>query len=202
MWTTAERRTTISLSPPSIPRLRLEPTCSPGTLLDGGWWPRSADPVAELPGLILAIDHRNGRITGVMLGAADWEGRPRRLRVDDPSDYSLAADRVVRLSWFDTMPAGLLTATCAGGSRIDLLIIPAHTSPAAAEAAMELAAHPDNCLHTPDLLRAIAAPPVGQDDPKPRLRQRTSGNSVRTADQRSTRGSAQSRRDGTVAQGE
>jgi len=28
---------------------------APGTLLDGGWWPRSADLAAELPGLVLAL---------------------------------------------------------------------------------------------------------------------------------------------------
>lgn len=38
--------------PPSIPRLRIEPTGSRRTFLDGGWWPRSTDPLAELPGLV------------------------------------------------------------------------------------------------------------------------------------------------------
>jgi hypothetical protein len=31
---------------------------------------RSADPVAELPGLILAIDRRHGPVTQIMLGRA------------------------------------------------------------------------------------------------------------------------------------
>src|SRR5260370_974608 len=44
--------------PPARPRMH--PPASRRTLLDGGWWPRSTDPVAELPGLILAIDALRG----------------------------------------------------------------------------------------------------------------------------------------------
>ncbi|MGC4953652.1 DUF5994 family protein [Actinomadura citrea] len=166
MWTTAQRRTTISLSPPSTPRLRLRPVAPPGsarTVLDGAWWPRSTDPVAELPGLILALqdhgpidDHRP--ITHVLLRVDDWDDRPRRLRIDGPNDA-----RVVRLSWFDSLPPGLLTAIHADGRRVDLFTVPASTPRAEAEAAMELASHPANHLHTPDLL-ATLAPPSGRTD--------------------------------------
>ncbi|MFC5752328.1 DUF5994 family protein [Actinomadura rugatobispora] len=165
MRTITERRTTISLSPPSTPRLRMRPpgpAGSPRTPLDGGWWPRSTDPVAELPGLILALragpqadgpaddtdgpaDDR-GRITHVMLRVADWDSRPRRLRVDGPADT-----RVVRLSWFDTLPTGLLTALYADGHRVDLLTVPPYTSHAAARSALELAAHDSNHLPAPKL---------------------------------------------------
>src|SRR6266566_2161011 len=123
MLTTNERRTATSPAPPSRPRLRLQPDLSARTLLDGGWWPRSADPVAELPGLILAIDRRRGPITQIMLGRAGWDAsRLHRLRVDGP-----AGRRVVRLGWFETMPAGLLTATARAG-RTDLLTVPPPTS--------------------------------------------------------------------------
>jgi hypothetical protein len=162
MWTITERRTTISLSPPSTPRLRLRPAAPPGsvrTVLDGGWWPRSADPVAELPGLILALqDHGpiddQRPITHVLLRADDWDGRPRRLRIDGPTDT-----RVVRLSWFDSLPSGLLTAIHADGRRVDLFTVPAATPRDEAEASMELASHPRNLLHTSDLLAALTSPP-------------------------------------------
>jgi hypothetical protein len=168
MWTTIERRTTISLSPPSAPRLRLRPKASPEaarTALDGAWWPRSSAPAAELPGLILGLqdhgpidDHRP--ITHVLLRVDDWDDRPRRLRVDGP-----AGTRVVRLSWFESLPAGLLTAIHADGRRVDLLTVPPSTGRAEAEAAMELASHPANHLHTPGLLAALTAPPeAGHDD--------------------------------------
>ncbi|WP_390623941.1 DUF5994 family protein [Fodinicola feengrottensis] len=40
--------------------------------LDGAWWPRSADPVAELPPLIRAVEVSRGRITHLMLQAEGW----------------------------------------------------------------------------------------------------------------------------------
>ena len=53
------------------------------TLHDGGWWPRSADLAAEMPGVILAVGERHGPITRVMLGHAGWDAsRSRRLRID------------------------------------------------------------------------------------------------------------------------
>jgi hypothetical protein len=55
-------------------------------LLDGGWWPRSTDPVAEIPGLVLAIDAIRGPITWMMLYSGDWESHPRRA----PTTFSLA----------------------------------------------------------------------------------------------------------------
>jgi hypothetical protein len=174
MLTTAERRTTISPSAPSTPRLLVRPPRTPGspsTLLDGGWWPRSSDPVAELPGLILTLEDRHGPVTRVMLRMTDWDSHPRRLRVDGPGNEMASADgpaagRVVRLGWFDTMPAGLLTATSADGRRTDLLIVPPHTNEAAARAAMDLAADPGNHIHTTDILAAITAPaaPAAQAD--------------------------------------
>src|SRR5690242_17603895 len=58
-----DRSVAISPTAPTTPRLRLESTGTRRSLLDGGWWPRSSDPVAELPGLILAIDARRGPVT-------------------------------------------------------------------------------------------------------------------------------------------
>ena len=62
--------------------------------------------------------------------------------------------RVVRLGWFETMPAGLLTATARAG-RTDLLTVPPHTGEPAARAAMDQAAQAGNRTRTPALLAAI-----------------------------------------------
>src|SRR6266567_925686 len=137
MLTTDERHTATNPAPPSRPRMRLQPALS-------------ADPAAELPGLILAIEERHGPITRIMLGRAGWDAsRPRRLRADGP-----AGSRVVRLGWFETMPAGLLTATARAG-RTDLLTVPPHTGEPAAWAAMDQAAQVGNRTRTPALLAAI-----------------------------------------------
>jgi Family of unknown function (DUF5994) len=142
--TFAQRRTVIPPSPPSTPRLRWCPS-QPRRHLDGAWWPRSTDPVAELPGLILAIGQYRGRITRVMLGDAGWDSHPLRLAVEG---------RVIRLGWFTSMPSGLLTAICRDNDRVDLLVIPPATEAAAAEAAMDLAADATNVLRTPQILEA------------------------------------------------
>jgi Family of unknown function (DUF5994) len=144
MSTFARRRTVIPPTPPSTPRLRLGPS-QPRRHLDGAWWPRSSDPVAELPGLILAIDHRNGPITRVMLGHSGWDSHPLRMAV---------AGRLIRLGWFTSMPAGLLTAICRDRDRVDLLVIPPATDEAEAEVAMALALEATNVLRTPQILRA------------------------------------------------
>lgn len=132
---------------PSAPRLRLAAVPSQGTLLDGGWWPRSADPAAELPGLIAAIEYRCGQVTRLMLGPAGWDSQPRRLS---------AAGRVVKIGWFTGQPTGLLTALC-GSNRVDLLVIPPGTAETDAWTAMDLAAHAANRIHTPDILAAMAS---------------------------------------------
>lgn len=142
---------------PSTPRLRLEPTGSRRTLLDGGWWPRSTDPVAELPGLILAIDNLRGPVLQLVLSASGWDSRPGRLQV---------ADRVVRLAYFTSQPASLLTALCDKGNRVDLLVIAPGTEPGDAAAAMVTAAATGNLVHAQHILGAVPQPvdlsPIGE----------------------------------------
>jgi Family of unknown function (DUF5994) len=144
--TANDRMTMISLSPPSTPRLRTLPSGSNRTLLDGGWWPRSTDPVAELPGLVLAIDKLHGPITRLALASDGWSSHPRRLGV---------ADRVLRLGYFTSQPPGLLTALCENGDRVDLLVIPPQTAPDIADAAMVLAATTSNLIHAEHILLAV-----------------------------------------------
>jgi len=129
--------------------LCLEPTGADRTLLDGGWWPRSTDPVAELPGLILSIDGIRGPVTGLVLSASGWSGHPRRLGVDD---------RVLRLGYFASQSPSLLTALCGyNGRRVDLLVIPPDTAAEIAEASMALAASATNVIQAQDILVAAAS---------------------------------------------
>jgi hypothetical protein len=146
--TAAARMTITSLTPPSTPRLRMETTGSRRTLLDGAWWPRSTDPVAELPGLVLAIDKLRGPVTRLVLAAAGWDSHPRRLGI---------AGRVLRLGYFSSQPVSLLTAIC-GNDRIDLLVVPPHTADGTADAAMVLAATTNNLVHAQHILLAVSTP--------------------------------------------
>ncbi|MER7333964.1 MULTISPECIES: DUF5994 family protein [unclassified Micromonospora] len=144
-------------SPPSTPRLRIEPTRSARTLLDGGWWPRSTDPLAELPGLVLAIDLLHGPIARLLLNTEIWDGNPRRLTV---------GGRVLRLGYFTSQPASLLTAICLNEDRVDLLVVPPDTPVDLAEAAMARAATAGDMVHAPQLL-AVAAQEVRGDGRQP-----------------------------------
>jgi hypothetical protein len=139
---------------PSAPRLHLQPTLSRRTLLDGGWWPRSTDPVRELADLILALNGDHSRVRLVMLGPAGWDSHPPRV---DVAGW-------VRLSWFTTQSANLLIATRVNGDRVDLLVVPPDTHPSTARAAMALAAQPTNTVHAPEILTAVTArrPPAAK----------------------------------------
>ena len=144
MAATTPRGTTIPASPPFQPRLRLAPTKA-RTVLDGAWWPRSWDPVAELPGLVLALSERYGRIRHIMLNIHTWDSRFRRLAVGPD---------LVRIGWFDTLDPALLVATTGRDDQVDLLVVPPDTTPEAAERAMATAADPANLRHAPDILTA------------------------------------------------
>jgi hypothetical protein len=153
----ADRRTTVtSTTPPSTPRLRVEPTRSRRTVLDGGWWPRSTDPVAELPGLVHAIDQIRGPVTGLILASGGWDSHPNRLAV---------AGRVLRLGYFSSQPVSLLTALCADGDRVDLLIIPPDTPSDTADAAMALAATTSNRVHAQLILETVTGNAGRDHDP-------------------------------------
>lgn len=148
MPSTTQRATMIPPSPPSQPRLSLAPTRGQA-VLDGGWWPRSWDPVAELPGLLLALSERYGRIRHIMLNIHTWDSRFRRLAVGPD---------VVRIGWFDTLDPALLVATTGRDDQVDLLVVPPDTTPEAAERAMATAADPANLRRAPDILTAGAIP--------------------------------------------
>lgn len=148
-----DRTITTSPTPPSTPRLRLESTSARRTLLDGGWWPRSSDPTAELPGLILAIDARRGPVTRLLLSGNGWDSHPRRLRV---------AGRIVHLGYFVSQPADLLTAVCGASERVDLLVVPPDTAADVADAAMLMAATVGNLTHAQDILHSLSVPAAGK----------------------------------------
>ena len=157
--TATGRRTVFSLSPPSTPRLDLQAASSANTPLDGGWWPRSTDPVAELPGLVLAIDTLHGPVKRLMLNRLDWDSHPRRLGI---------AGRVVHVGYFASQPTSLLTALSGtSGDRVDLLIVPPDTDSRVAAAAMTLAAAPGNQIHADHILQTVRTSPLSAIDDLP-----------------------------------
>ena len=135
----------VASSPPSTPRLVLAPTRASHAVLDGGWWPRSWDPVAELPGLVLALSDRYGTIRQLMLNGVTWGGGFRRLAV---------GTAVVRMGWFASLDPAVLIATTNGGDQLDILVVPPESAPDAANLAMTGAADPADTRRAPDILAA------------------------------------------------
>jgi hypothetical protein len=123
----------IPAGPPSA-RVSFDPALSRRGAVDGGWWPRSRNAHAELPGLIAALDARPGvRVQRLAIHRDEWDDIPHRLTADN--------GHFARVDWFTTIPRHTVSVTTAGGREpIALLVVPPSTPAAAAWAAMNTAA--------------------------------------------------------------
>jgi hypothetical protein len=141
-------------APPGL-RLQLDPTMAGTGALDGGWWPRSRDPDAELPGLIAGLESSLGPITRVALNLDAWDSAPRRVAMDG---------RRVRVGWFRQMDAHTIGVTRAPQNRISLLVVPPEATTAAAQIAMAMAADAAYSAGPADILAAAG---LGGQGPAP-----------------------------------
>jgi uncharacterized protein DUF5994 len=139
-------------APPGL-RLQLDPTMAGTGVVDGGWWPRSRDPDAELPGLIASLDASLGSITRLALNLDAWDSAPRRVAVNG---------RRVRVGWFRHMNAHTIGVTRASQNRVVLLVVSPQATPAAAGVAMAMAADAANSARPADILAAAG---MGGQDP-------------------------------------
>ncbi|MDQ0405174.1 DUF5994 family protein [Streptomyces sp. NPDC000349] len=114
---------------PGTAVVRLETTHDRKGTLDGAWWPRSRDIAGELPGLVSALSEYLGPITRVGLDTDAWDELPTRMTIDG---------RVVHI---DSFPVGddTVLVTRGGNDLFSLLVVPPHTAPDAARAAMAAA---------------------------------------------------------------
>lgn len=135
---------------PTTPRVRLREAANKDLPLHGAWWPRSDDPVTELPGLIMALDELgDGIVTRLLLHRPSWSAHPARLTVNG---------RVVTMGYFTTQPLNLLIAMRDSyGWRLDLLTIPPGTPEDVAEQAMVQASADDNDVPAQFILSGIEA---------------------------------------------
>jgi hypothetical protein len=145
-------------APPGL-RLQLDPTMAGTGAVDGGWWPRSRDPDAELPSLIAGLDASLGPITRVALNLDAWDSAPRRVAVNG---------RRVRVGWFRQMDAHTVGLTRAAQDRVVLLVVPPQATTAAAQIAMAMAADAANSAGPADILAAAG---LGGQDPAPMIPQ-------------------------------
>ncbi|GAA3465159.1 DUF5994 family protein [Saccharothrix longispora] len=133
-------------TPHSPPRLRLKPLAPPTGHVDGGWWPRTRDLAAELPGLVDAIGDRLGPVSTVVYAVAFWGSVPQEVDL---------GGRTASLKGFAALDTDVVQVSGVDGRRIDLLVISPDTQDEAAERAMSLAALP-NDTHLPAGILAAA----------------------------------------------
>jgi hypothetical protein len=124
------------------------------TTLDGAWWPRSTSLATDLPPLVAELRRRGVRITRAAYHPELWEPAPRKIRADN---------RIVRLGWFRTIDPHLVSLTGSGGERVELLVVPPDTAPAAAARAMALAATRGNRSSPTAVLAAAEVSDVGNE---------------------------------------
>lgn len=140
--TTIPSATSATEQPRLTLRMKLKPKAPTTGYVDGAWWPRSRDLLAEIPALIAALTVRLGDIERVTYHLASWDAAPTRL----PTRLGR-----VRLDGFRSQHADTVTVVGAGGQhRLTLLVVPPETIPAAAQHMLVTAsqrANPDP-IHT------------------------------------------------------
>jgi Family of unknown function (DUF5994) len=112
-------------------RLRLVPASAAQEGLGGGWWPRSRDATAELPGLIAELSTQAGRVSRVALQADAFDNIPHKLMV---------GERKVHVAWFRYMNMNTVILTMAGRDDLVLLVVPPLAPPVAAAKALSAVA--------------------------------------------------------------
>jgi hypothetical protein len=100
--------------------------------IDGAWWPRSYDLLAELPRLLAGLPRAWGHITGVTVNGPVWSAPPGRM---------LVSNQVVRLRRTLTPSTPHTVVLLAPGrGRWDLVVVPPDTAEETAEQLMAAAA--------------------------------------------------------------
>jgi hypothetical protein len=146
--TDTEESDQLHQGPENTPRLRLKRKAPISGFVDGAWWPHSDDLGAELPDLLTVLSVRLGNIERVRYNRAEWVNAPAKLRF---------ADQLVRLDGYDRHPAGTLGVQGSRGGEMLLLVIPAHTDPDQAHAAMMATAASENAASIRALLATRGA---------------------------------------------
>lgn len=138
-----------SHAPPPDPRLSVKSATAVGGQVDGAWWPRSDDAVAEFPGLVMALSSWIGPIT----------------RVDCHFDaWGLVADKLVIKGWpvaladLPALPAHTVMVTGADDRRMTILVIPPGTPGGAARAVLRTAAARDTVATAGEILSGNGVP--------------------------------------------
>jgi hypothetical protein len=124
-------------------RLRVKPNTAARGYVDGAWWPRSHDPAAEFPGLVLAMSSWVGPVRRVVYRLDDWHTTTAELTVEG---------WLVSLSCSSTLQANTVVVAGTDHRGMRLLVIPPHTPGDIARAVLRSTARPDAVGSVEDIL--------------------------------------------------
>ncbi|QYN21965.1 DUF5994 family protein [Amycolatopsis sp. DSM 110486] len=127
----------------STPRLRMKQAGAERGHVDGGWWPRATDLVAELPSLANALEQWVGPVTRVSYHLDTWGLVTRKVRV---------GDRMVRLEGFRFTDPHTITVIGSDSRGTILLVVPPGTDREAARAALRSAAGEESTAAAAEIL--------------------------------------------------
>jgi Family of unknown function (DUF5994) len=125
------------------PRFRLKTTSHCSGQVDGAWWPRSDDLMTELPDLIAVLSARQGAISRVIYNPSEWTTAPTEL---------VTRERAVQLDRSCGQPPNTVEVLDGKGTKVVLLVVPAHIDPDQAHAIVMAAVAPGNASSVDALL--------------------------------------------------
>lgn len=141
-------------------RLALKPKAALMGAVDGAWWPRTTNPLAEFPAMIAGVELRRGPVDRVAFSSIDW---------DDAPDRMVVADATIELEGFHSLDRHTVWVSGANWHRMVLLVIPPQADEQAAAAAIALAASGDNADEATQILIASGVDRHGGADDRPRV---------------------------------
>jgi hypothetical protein len=151
-------------------RLALKPKAALMGTVDGAWWPRSTDPLAEFPAMIAGIELLRGHVDRVAFNSIAW---------DDAPDRVVVGGALIELEGFRSLDRRTVSVSGPNWHRMVLMLIPPEAGEHAAVAAMARAACGDNTEQARQILiltgvdRAVDGDDRGRFQPGPRTGNRS-----------------------------
>lgn len=102
----------------SSARMAMKPGSQTHGYLNGGWWPRSADPEVEFPGLVSMLGGWVGPVGRVTYNLDEWGSIARYFAVDS---------RNIRFDGFHSMDAHTVVVIGTDRRQVRLLVVPPDT---------------------------------------------------------------------------
>ncbi|SDJ27560.1 hypothetical protein SAMN05192558_11440 [Actinokineospora alba] len=127
-------------------RITMKPADATKGFFDGGWWPRSREPVEEFSALISSLAERSGPVDRIGYSRGSWDTAP---------DQLLVGENTVRLQGFRAMNAHTIVLIGPNLRRFTLLVVPAHAAADLANKALDTVAAADCVADAEQLLASI-----------------------------------------------